>query len=103
MATETGPLDLLGKRVLIVDDESLIRRSLSDYLAESGYQTATAADGLEGVTRARAERFDVVLVDLRMPRLDGLEVIATLNAEQPELPLIVVSGRGVLNLDVRSF
>jgi DNA-binding NtrC family response regulator len=46
---------------------------------------------------ARAEQFHAVLVDLRMPHVDGLEVVATLKAEQPELPMVVVSGTGVLS------
>jgi signal transduction histidine kinase/DNA-binding response OmpR family regulator len=85
------------KRILIVDDEPLLRRAMADYLAECGYETSTAADGAEGLAQARAEQFDVVLVDLRMPRVDGLEVIATLHAEQPELPIVVISGTGVLS------
>ncbi len=84
------------KRVLIIDDEPLIRHAMADYLAECEYQTATASDGAEGLARARAESFDIVLVDLRMPRVDGLEVIAHLKAEQPALPVVVVSGTGVL-------
>ena len=84
-------------RILIIDDEPLIRRAMADYLAECGYKTSTAADGAEGLARARAEQFDIVLVDLRMPRVDGLEVITTLHAEQPELPLVVCSGAGALS------
>ncbi len=83
-------------RVLIIDDEALIRRALSDYLSEHDYETEVAVDGLEGLNRAREDHFDAVLVDLRMPKVDGLEVISTLNAEQPDLPIIVVSGTGVL-------
>ncbi|MBN1177885.1 MAG: response regulator [Anaerolineae bacterium] len=86
-----------GKRVLIVDDEPLIRRALADYLEEWGYLPTMAADGAEGLLKARAESFDVLLVDLRMPRVDGLEVIATLKAEQPHLPIVVISGTGVLS------
>jgi two-component system sensor histidine kinase/response regulator len=86
-----------AKRILIIDDEPLIRRAMADYLAECGYETSTAADGAEGLAQARAERFHTVLVDLRMPRVDGLEVIATLHAEQPDLPMVVVSGTGVLS------
>lgn len=85
------------KQVLIIDDEALIRRALADYLTDYGYATVTASDGLEGLARARAEQFDVVLVDLRMPHLDGLEVISTLRMEQPALPIVVVSGTGVLS------
>ncbi|MCP4537027.1 MAG: response regulator [Chloroflexi bacterium] len=85
------------KRVLIIDDEMLIRRALADYLTESGYETVMASNGIEGLTIARSQQFHAVLVDLRMPQVDGMEVITTLHAEQPELPVVVVSGTGVLN------
>lgn len=84
------------KKVLVIDDELLLRRALADYLRECGYHASTAADGAEGLSMARAQHFDAVLVDLRMPRVDGLEVVATLKAERPELPVVVVSGTGVL-------
>ncbi len=86
-----------GKRILLIDDDALIRRALADYLREYGYEAETAADGIEGLNLIRAQRFDVVLVDLRMPHLDGLEVISILQAERPELPVIVISGTGVLS------
>ena len=54
------------RRVLIVDDERLIRRAMADYLEDCGYETAVATDGADGLERARAEQFDIVLVDLRM-------------------------------------
>ncbi len=85
------------KRILVIDDEVLIRRALAEYLSECGYDTVTAGDGAEGLATAHAQHFDAVLVDLRMPRVDGLEVVATLKAEQPELPVVVVSGTGVLH------
>ncbi len=85
------------RRALVIDDEPLIRRAMADYLEDCGYETVTAADGAEGLAKARAGRFQVVLVDLRMPQVDGLEVIATLTGEQPELPIVVVSGTGVLS------
>ncbi|HEY72326.1 MAG: hypothetical protein DRJ03_18460 [Chloroflexi bacterium] len=90
----TGPA---GKRILIIDDEPLIRRALSDYLTDRSYVTTTAADGAQGLSEARKGQFHAILVDLRMPRVDGLEVIAALKAEQPELPVVVVSGTGVLS------
>jgi signal transduction histidine kinase/DNA-binding response OmpR family regulator len=85
------------RRLLVIDDEPLIRRAVADYLENCGYEMETAVDGAEGLAKARAGRFQVVLVDLRMPRVDGLEVIATLKDEQPELPIVVVSGTGVLS------
>jgi signal transduction histidine kinase/DNA-binding response OmpR family regulator len=85
------------RRVLVIDDEPLIRRAVADYLEDCGYETVTAVDGAEGLAKARAGQFQAVLVDLRMPQVDGLEVIATLKDEQPELPIVVVSGTGVLS------
>ena len=85
------------KQILIIDDEALIRRALADFLTEAGYGTAMAANGAEGLTKVRADPFDAVLVDLRMPQVDGLEVVTTLHAERPELPVVVVSGTGVLS------
>lgn len=85
------------KHILVIDDEVLIRHALADYLSECGYEAVTAADGAEGLAMAHTQPFDAVLVDLRMPRVDGLEVVATLKAEQPEVPVVVVSGTGVLH------
>lgn len=84
------------KRILVVDDEPIIRRAVSDYLTEWGYETSMAADGAAGLALARSEQFHVAMVDLRMPHLDGLQVITELHAERPQLPVVVVSGTGVL-------
>lgn len=83
--------------VLVIDDEPLIRQAMAAYLEELGYRAVTAANGAQGLARAREQPFDMVLVDLRMPRVDGMEVIATLKADQPKLPIVVVSGTGVLD------
>jgi signal transduction histidine kinase/DNA-binding response OmpR family regulator len=85
------------KRVLIIDDDILIRRALADYLTECGFSTSTARDGAKGLAQAQTGAYDVVLVDLRMPQMDGLEVISTLKEQRPQLPLVVVSGTGVLS------
>jgi PAS domain S-box-containing protein len=85
------------KRILIIDDTPAVRHALADYLTDCGYETVTAEDGADGLAQARACQFHTVLVDLLMPRIDGLEVVATLTAEQPELPVVVVSGTGGLS------
>jgi signal transduction histidine kinase/DNA-binding response OmpR family regulator len=85
------------KRVLIIDDDVLIRRALADYLDECGYAISTAKDGVQGLAQAQTKEYDVVLVDLRMPQMDGLKVISILKEQQPQLPLVVVSGTGVLS------
>ena len=84
------------KRILIIEDDALFRRTLADYLDGCGYETTLAADGVQGLEMARAEQFDVALVDLRIPRMSGLQVIAILSAEQPTLPIIVVSGNSLV-------
>jgi signal transduction histidine kinase/DNA-binding response OmpR family regulator len=83
-------------RILIIEDDALTRRALADYLEEWGYETTVAADGAEGLDMARSGQFHVILADMRIPQVDGLEIVTTLNTEQPDLPVVVVSGTGVL-------
>src|SRR5574337_14416 len=81
-------------RVLIVDDEPEIRRLLSRRLERLGYTLREASDGEEAVAAAKAEIPDVVVPDMAMPRLDGLELIAALHAIDHDLPIIVLTGHG---------
>ncbi|MCP4537586.1 MAG: response regulator [Chloroflexi bacterium] len=83
-------------RVLIIEDDAIIRHALADYLRDWGYETTTAADGAEGIALARSGQFHIILADMRMPHMDGLQVVATLKTEQPDLPVVIVSGTGVL-------
>ena len=82
--------------VLVIDDEPIIRLLIRDYLEDSGYRVQEAADGQQGLERFRADSPDVVLVDLRMPKIDGLEVLTTIAREAPEIPVIVISGTGLM-------
>lgn len=86
----------MAKRVLIADDEPLIRRALDDFLTGLGYETATAGDGRQALALARDTAFDLVMLDLRMPEMHGLEVIGALAEERPLLPIVVVSATGRL-------
>ena len=90
----TDPLE--KRRVLVIDDEEIVRDSVSTYLQDSGFTVEQAADGVQGLDRFRASRPDVVLLDLRMPRMDGLEVLEAVAADLDEVPVIVVTGAGVL-------
>ncbi|GAB6039025.1 hypothetical protein JCM15519_35840 [Fundidesulfovibrio butyratiphilus] len=82
--------------VLTIDDEEVIRRSFQAYLEDSGFRVLQAANGRLGLEVYRREKPDIILVDLRMPEVDGLEVLATVVKETPELPVIVVSGTGMI-------
>jgi phosphoserine phosphatase RsbU/P len=85
-----------GVTVLVIDDDPLVRTTFVRMLQRQGVRALSAEDGRQGLDTFRASRPDVVLSDLRMPGLDGLEVLSALVAEAPETPVIVVSGEGGL-------
>jgi two-component system, NtrC family, nitrogen regulation response regulator NtrX len=82
--------------VLIIDDEPNIRRMLRGLLESEGYVVTEAADGAAGVERAVTEDPDVVLMDLVMPRMDGLAALRGLAERKPRLPVVMMSGRATL-------
>ena len=82
--------------ILTIDDEEVIRRSFQAYLEDSGFRVLQANNGRVGLDVFRKDTPDIILVDLRMPEVDGLEVLATVVREAPELPIIVVSGTGMI-------
>ena len=89
--------ELLAKyRILIIDDEDIVRDSISTYLGDSGFVVHQAQDGREGLEQFQQVKPDVVLLDLRMPRMDGLEVLEAIAGELDQVPVIVVTGAGVL-------
>ncbi len=81
-------------RILIVDDDEGVRSFLVAALEARGHELSEASDGAEGLATARRKGFDVVVTDLKMPRLDGLSLLKTLSAEQPELAVIVLTAHG---------
>ena len=78
--------------VLIMEDDDVVRQSMAAYLADRGYNVLEAADGRIGLEIFLEQKPDLVLVDLRMPEVDGLQVIDVAVKESPNVPLIVVSG-----------
>ena len=78
--------------VLIIDDDDSVRSSLSSYLEDSGFLPLTASDGKQGIQIFQQQDIDLVLVDLRMPEMDGYDVIKHIHKESPQTPLIVISG-----------
>jgi PAS domain S-box-containing protein len=83
-------------KILAIDDEPVVRDSIAAYLEDSGFAVIQAGDGQEGLRKLRAETPDLILLDLRMPEMDGLEFLEIMNQEAPDTPVIVVSGTGVL-------
>ncbi len=79
-------------RILLIDDDDLLRGVLAKALTHHGHDVIQASDGKQGTDLARATDFDLVITDLIMPVQEGVETIITLHKEQPELPIIAMSG-----------
>lgn len=84
-------------RILTIEDDPAVRNGIVAYLKDSGFEMLEAGDGISGIELFRREHPDVVLCDLRLPGIDGLEVLATIVSESPETPVIVVSGITVVS------
>ncbi len=78
--------------ILIVDDELLIRDLLYDFFVGQGWETAIADNGQKALDILENRRVDLVLTDIRMPGMDGLELTAELRASHPELPVVIMTG-----------
>ena len=79
-------------RILLIDDDAAVRSAISLILDQEGHAVIAAEDGQAGLDLARATNFDIAIVDMYMPGLDGLETIARLRAMVPTLPIIATSG-----------
>ena len=79
-------------KILVIDDNEEMRELLNVMLARAGHESAAAADGEEGLRKSKEERFDLVLLDIWMPEVDGISVLKDLQARRPDLPVIVMSG-----------
>ena len=79
------------KRVLLVDDDPLIRKFMSGYLVEAGHVVQSAVDGLDALGKLRAGLPNLIVSDLNMPRMSGLEFLAVVRTRFPQIPVIVIS------------
>ncbi|GAB4496629.1 MAG: sigma-54 dependent transcriptional regulator [Saprospiraceae bacterium] len=89
-------------KILIVDDETPIRRTLRDILEFEGYDVDEATDGLECISKVQKEKYDVVITDIKMPKMDGIEALERLQILSPETPVIMVSGHGTIDTAVEA-
>jgi DNA-binding NtrC family response regulator len=89
-------------RILIVDDEELIRETLKEILEHEGYQTDEAADGEKALVLIRKNRYDVILCDIKMPKIDGMEVLEKSMEIAPDVPVIMISGHGTVETAVEA-
>ena len=89
-------------QILIIDDERAIRKTLGEILSYEGYKVEEAADGEEGIRLALEKTFDVILCDIKMPKMDGLEVLEKLKEQKPDIPVIMISGHGTIETAVEA-
>lgn len=87
-------------KVLIIDDERSIRNTLKDILEFEGHEISLAADGKEGLELAAANNFDVIFCDIKMPGMDGVEVLEKMNENGVESSIVMISGHGTIDTAV---
>ncbi len=83
-------------QILVVDDELNIRRVLAALLKRDGHNVRTAADGGEAMAELKLRPFDVVITDLKMPRVDGLQLLSHVNEHYPDTPVIIITAHGTI-------
>jgi putative nucleotidyltransferase with HDIG domain len=90
------------EKILIIDDEEYILNLSKDILSKSNYVVKTATDGINGLKLFEKEPFDLILTDMKMPGMDGFEVIRQIRSDNKEIPVIVITGHGTLDVAVKS-
>src|SRR6476469_3956435 len=88
--------------ILIIDDERAIRKTLNEILGFEGYKIDEAADGEEGLKKFQSTTYDVVLCDIKMPKLDGIEFLSKVSTINPDVPIIMISGHGNIETAVEA-
>ncbi|TKJ32774.1 Fis family transcriptional regulator [bacterium (candidate division B38) B3_B38] len=89
-------------RILIVDDEAIMRDSLNDWLMEDGYEAVAVEDGQKAIEIVRSQPFNVVLCDLKMPGMDGIETMRKIKEINKDLPVIIITAYATVNTAVES-
>jgi two-component system, NtrC family, nitrogen regulation response regulator NtrX len=88
--------------ILIIDDEKAIRKTLSEILSYEGYKIDEAGDGEEGLKKVKEKEYDVILCDIKMPKLDGIEFLEKTRETLPDIPVIMISGHGTIETAVEA-
>lgn len=89
--------DAEKSKILVIDDERMLNDVLQETLRAAGYIVDGAFDGVEGLEKLRNEKFNLVLLDMRMPRKDGMEVLTFIKQEYPEIQVIIITGHASLD------
>lgn len=93
----------MNKRILVVDDDTDIRELLEFDLSQSGYDVDTAKDGSEGLSKALAENYDIILLDVMMPKMNGFEVCQNIRVHKPNVPILLLTAKGTIGDKTEGF
>ena len=89
-------------RILIIDDERAIRRALREILEFEEFEVDEAENGKQGLDKAKSETYDIIFCDIKMPELDGMEVLEGLKNAKIDIPVIMISGHGNVETAVQA-
>lgn len=90
------------KKILVIDDEAIVRTSCDRTLTPEGYDIKLATSGKEGIELMEKEPFSLVLLDLKMPDMDGIEVLGKINKTWPETKVVMITGYSTVDTAVQS-
>ncbi len=91
-------------KILVIEDEAAIRRVLTKILSEENdsYKVEEAEDGLQGIEKVKTEDYDLILCDIKMPKMDGVDVLEAVKKIKPEIPMVMISGHGDLETAINT-
>ena len=89
-------------KILVVDDDSSIRRTLKDILQFERYEVEEASDGVEAIVKIKRNEFDAIIMDIKMPKMDGMDAMERIQAIKPDTPIIMISGHGNIDTAVEA-
>ncbi len=93
----------INKRLLIVDDDKQIRELLAFDIAQSGYIVDTAVDGQEGLNKALENNYDLILLDVMMPKMNGYDVCKNIRIAKPDIPILLLTAKGTIEDKTQGF
>ena len=93
----------MKRKILVVDDEENIRLLFKEELEEEGYEVDTASNGLEALEKVKAASFDVIVLDIKMPVMDGIQALNAIKNMNKDQPVILCSAYGEFKQDVSSW
>jgi two-component system nitrogen regulation response regulator NtrX len=93
---------MLMPKILIIDDEKSIRKTLREILEYEKYQVDEATEGIEGIALLQKEKYDVILCDIKMPKMDGIEVLDKITQSYGDIPVVMISGHGTIETAVEA-